>query len=77
VSARLHDGWLVVPYSGHDLSRVYIAAGSRPEEWHPAFLDWADGQRVAKIRPPDFTGNPVAIWLKVGESITGAGVLFP
>jgi hypothetical protein len=45
---QLHQGWLVVPYDGDDLSLVEIGVG---DQWVPAFLDWVDDQRVAKIRP--------------------------
>ncbi|SET43719.1 hypothetical protein [Nonomuraea wenchangensis] len=65
-------GWLTVPYSGHDLSRVFIAVGD-PNDWRPAFLDWADGERVAKIRPPAPTGKAVKVWLKVNDSVTEVG----
>lgn len=68
----MHDGWLVVPYSGHDLARVYISAGQRQDEWKPAFLDWVDGKRVAKVRPDGLSGA-VWVWLKVNGTVAQAG----
>ena len=72
MNARLHDGWLVVPYGGHDLARVYICAGQRQGDWRPAFLDRVDGQRVAKIRPAGLSGV-VWVWLKVGGTVSQMG----
>lgn len=69
--ASIRDGWVVVPYTGHDLATVHIAVGDR-NDWRPAFLDWVDGQRVAQIRPPAVRGQ-VGVWLRVGETVTPAG----
>jgi len=73
--ASIRDGWLVVPYSGHDLATVHIAVGQRPagEDWRRAFLDYADGARVAKIRPPAPTGRAMSVWLRVGDVVMNAG----
>jgi len=70
--AELRDGWLTVPYNGPDIARVHIGVGTAGSvEWTPAFLDWVDGVRVAKIRPPE-TGGPV--WLKAnGVVVEDAG----
>ena len=73
--AEVRDGWLVVPYSGHDLATVHIAVAQRPaeEDWRPAFLDYVGRERVAKIRPPASSGRQVAVWLRVGDVVTPAG----
>lgn len=47
--AFLHEGWVCMPYNGSDLSRVEIQAGGHPAAG--AYLDWANGTRVAKVRP--------------------------
>lgn len=70
--ASIRDGWLTVPYTGHDLATVHIAVGDR-NTWQPAYLDWADGERVAKIRPPQTPGRTLSVWLRVGEAVTPAG----
>lgn len=72
MQARIVDGWLVVPYDGDDLARVHIAVGDdEPGQWMAAFLGWADGQRVAQIRPPD--PLPPKVWLRVAASVTALG----
>lgn len=72
MSVKLEAGWVCVPYSGHDMSQVYIAVGDQ-EHWRPAFLDWSNGVRVAKIGEPERTGRAVTIWLKVNGSVISAG----
>jgi len=47
--AFVADGWVCMAYAGTDLSRVEISAGAG--EWQPAYLDWHNGDRVAKVRP--------------------------
>ncbi|MEU8196323.1 hypothetical protein AB0C10_21305 [Microbispora amethystogenes] len=73
----VRDGWLLVPYDGHDLATVHLAAAQSPtaEHWAPAFLDYHDGQRIAKIRTPAPTGRPVTVWLRVGDTVTSAGTV--
>lgn len=69
---RLHSGWLVTGYDGHDLARVYLATGDRePGDWVPAFLDYDDGQRIAKIRLPG--ACPARAWMKVNGAVTPLG----
>lgn len=69
----IRDGWLVTPYSGHDLARVEIGVGPAGQErWQPAFLDWVDGQRVAKIRPPGIGGT---VWLSVNGVTAEVGAV--
>jgi hypothetical protein len=60
--ARVVPGWVVVgPYTEHDVKRVRIGcqptSSSDAPEYVPAFLDWVDGERVAKVRPPEFRGR--------------------
>jgi hypothetical protein len=47
--AYLDQGWVCMPYHGNDLARVEIQAGANPPV--AAFLDWVNGERVAKVRP--------------------------
>lgn len=71
----LRDGWLCVPYAGDDAAIVYLsvtARGGEPE-WVPAFLDYVDGQRVAKIRPPAAPPYPANVQTRVGEVVTDHG----
>jgi hypothetical protein len=76
MTAYLADGWLRVPYSGGDLQRVAIAAGSSsPQAFQGAYLDWDNGQRVAQIRPVTL-GAPagtMTVWLSVDDVITDVG----
>jgi hypothetical protein len=39
----------------------------------PAFLDYVDGQRVAKIRPPAASPSLANVQTRVGEVITDHG----
>lgn len=61
------DGWLMVPYSGPDNADVQIAISARQlGPGTPAFLDWHEDQRVAKIRPPaGVDARGVTVWLIV------------
>ena len=66
------DGWLVVDYDGPELTVVEIGYSTIGQpEWRPAFLDWLDGKRVAKIRPP-VTGV-VYVWLRARGRTRRAG----
>lgn len=48
------NGWVCVgPYTIHDLKKVKITVGNEEKS---AFLDWVDGVRVAKVRPPNAPG---------------------
>jgi len=70
----IRDGWLVVPFSGNEFDPVHMAVGNQsPKDWKPAFLDWLDGHRVAKIRPPERTGRALGVWLRVGSNVTHLG----
>jgi hypothetical protein len=72
VSARVSDGWLVVPYDGDDRATVEISV--QPNVWLPAYLDYADGQRVAKVRPPaGLTAATVS--LRINGTVSTAGWL--
>lgn len=70
---RVKDGWLMVPYTGADLSRVEIATGERdPGPWNPAFLSWDGRERVAMIRPPKTAARSLKVWLRcdgIGEMV--------
>lgn len=70
---QIRDGWVEVPYSGDDLSRVEIGVGS-PTAWRPAFLDYDDaGQRVAKVRAA--VALPATVLLRVDGAETVIGTL--
>jgi hypothetical protein len=71
VSARaeLADGWIVASYDGRDMATVHMAVAG---EWRPAFRDWHDGQRVAKVRPPAAHGR-VNVRLSIDGQITDLG----
>ncbi len=68
------DGWVCFPYDGDDLARVEL--GVRGTEVRlPAFLDWHDGQRVAKLRPAALVGNAhraVTVELHVDGVVTAS-----
>lgn len=64
------DGWICVPYQGPDVAKVELGIGTGP--FHPAYLDWVDNQRVAKLRPTTLD-NPVgnvAVGLRVNDVTT-------
>lgn len=76
MTAQLADGWLLVPYDGPELAQVRIGTGRRePDEWKPAYLDWHDGRRVAKVRPPVSSGQPtpVQVWTRLNGVVATAG----
>jgi len=72
MTVALRNGWLVVPYEGGDTARVEIGVGN-PPVWRGAFLDWVDGVRVAKIRPPEMEGSRPKVQLRVNGSVVFAG----
>lgn len=75
--ARLVGGWLVVgPYAGHDMQQVRIRATGERGGWvvdSPAFLDWDNGERVAKIRPHGSQRGVATVTLLVGGLETEVG----
>lgn len=68
MAVSLTEGWLTVPYSGHDAARVEIGVGDQPM-WFPAFLDYYGDRRVAKIRPPEGL-RPGFVQLRVNGTVT-------
>jgi hypothetical protein len=82
MSAHIADGWLVVPYDGDERATVEISVEpdvcSRDlrvtQEWLPAYLDYTDGKRVAKIRPPAGLTS-VTVSLRVNGSTSTVGWL--
>lgn len=72
MTAKIVDGWIVVPYSGRDMSKVFISVGG---QWFPAFLDWVDGERVAQIRVPESSGRHLNVKLMVDDVVTSVGRL--
>jgi hypothetical protein len=74
VTTQLANGWLVVPFAGPEMARVEIGTGRhRADIWRPAYLDFHDGQRVAKVRPPAATGQPVQVWTRINGVVAHAG----
>lgn len=76
--ARLRGSWLEVPYAGHDLSRVEVGwrvgdGLARPDSWTPAYLDYSDGERVAKVQAPERLGHAVYVWVRVDGAETSVG----
>lgn len=65
MTARIVDGWLVVPYSGPELVPVAILIGG---DRCPAFLDWHGGERVAKIRPPTGVRGVCRVEVQTGDN---------
>lgn len=68
MTARILDGWLVVPYSGSERSAVHIS--TEDDTWIPAYLDWVDGERVAKVRVTAPAGTILKVRLRAGSSVT-------
>lgn len=72
MTPRIENGWLVIPYTGSDFSKLYIAVGDR-DNWQPAYLDYSGGQRVAKIRVAESTAQAREVWFKVDGVVTSVG----
>lgn len=70
----LHEGWLCVPYDGPDAALVRIGIGPYGETptWTAAFLDYANGVRVAKIRAT-VGENSRQVLLEVAGGVTVIG----
>lgn len=81
MDARVVQGWLMVPYKGHDLAQVFIGLHRAGEDtrWYPAFLDYYDGNRIAKIRVPESPGSTawgrVGVLLRISDRIVQMGSL--
>lgn len=68
MSARIVDGWLEVPCDGSERALVEISADS--VTWLPAFLDYVDGRRVAKVRPPAGALTPAAVAVRINGALS-------
>jgi hypothetical protein len=66
---QLADGWITVPYDGHDFAELHLAVGGT---WAPAFRDTRDGHRVLKVRPPAGRGR-VSVRLSVDGQVSDLG----
>jgi hypothetical protein len=68
----VYEGWICVPYEGADLAKVELAVGDARE---PAYLDWANDQRVAKLRPAHvgYPEGTVTVRLYVDGVVSGEG----
>lgn len=75
--ARIHDGWLVVPLDGDELTPpAYLSVGrGEPGDWVPAFLDRVDGRPVAMIDAAGLPRGRVSVWRRVGTTITRMGTV--
>lgn len=72
MSARVRDGWLLVDYAGPEMATIEVGVGrNEAEVWRPAFLDWVDGKRVAKVRP--YAGDRPVVWLRVNGNSARVG----
>ena len=50
MTARWHDGWLQIPYSGVELAAIEITVGGIH---YPAYRDWDEhGTRIIQVRVP-------------------------
>ena len=67
---RRDDGWIVVDCGADARTPVWIAVGE--EELVPAFRDYDEGVRTAKIRD---TGQAGPVQLKVGSALSTVGEL--
>jgi hypothetical protein len=72
LSATLFNGWVGVPCDADDLTPVFIAIGGG--DWQPAYRDWHEGKRVAKVRPL-LSGRQQVI-LKVSDVVVDVGRLY-
>lgn len=68
MNPRIVNGWLVVPYAGSDRVAVHISI--EPYVWLPAFLDYIDGERVAKVRVAAPAGTILKMRLRAGSAET-------
>ena len=51
-----------------------VSTDDPPAEWLPAYLDWdAEGQRVAKVRPPADMPDSASAWRRTVGSPTLIG----
>lgn len=71
MNAQLKDGWLTVgfPEGVDDTPVSYIGISDTrdaPTQWLPAFLDYDDGRRVAKVRPPQGMTSRSLVWSSIG-----------
>lgn len=72
MSAYVHEAWLVVDCDAADAVPVEIAIG-KATDFRPAFRDYHDGKRTAKIRAGELTGRH-RVYLKVNGTISEAGI---
>lgn len=73
MTVKATSSWIIVDCDASDLTEVFIAVG-RPDNWHPAFRDWEDGVRVAKIRiPKDAPVGRQPIFLRWGDHEESVG----
>jgi hypothetical protein len=75
VNPRVINGWLVVDTDAPDRADVQIALFTQQSKaFVPAFRDYEDGKRVAKIRVGGASGRAV-VYLRVDGAETMAGNL--
>lgn len=68
MNPRVLNGWLTVRYDGSERLAVHIS--TEPDVWVPAFLDYLDGVRVAKIRVSAVPGTILRPKLRAGSTET-------
>lgn len=75
MNPRIINGWLVIDTDAPDRALVEIALFTKnTKAFLPAFRDYEDGKRVAKIKVGDATGRAV-VYVRVDGAETMAGNL--
>lgn len=75
MNPRIIDGWVVVDIEASEYARIEIGLlNGNSKAFSPAFFDYVDGKRVAKVRPNGVAGRTV-VYLRVNGVDTMAGNL--
>lgn len=78
------DGFIIVPYEGDSQARVEIGLsaliGEEPRRWYAAYLDYHDGNRVAKVMVPEKEKGldkpiPCNVYIRVNGGVMKAGTV--
>jgi hypothetical protein len=77
MDTTVQDGFVVVPCSGDGNVEIGYSnvVGKKPDRWYPAYLDYHNGQRVAKIRVPERLSKVVMyqVYLRDNGLVTKVG----
>jgi hypothetical protein len=75
MNPRIVDGWLIIDTNAPDRADIQIALfTSQSKAFVPAFRDYENGQRVAKIKAGNATGRAV-VYVRVDGAESMAGSL--